>query len=92
MWIGLQRDTKEENGSNFGLQNVNYYELTATERIHILDYVLTENYEIYTRDVEDYVEVMVYDKLLCDYYDEEQSGRLNLFNFWGNVVCGKLAL
>lgn len=71
--------------------NVNYYDLSEGEKIHILSNVLDENYEIYKRTTEDVTEIMVYDTILNNYYDEEQDDYCNLLNFWNEVVIEELA-
>ena len=71
MWSLIVRNGNKSKCKNM-CKNVNYYDLSEEERIHILNLVLDENCEIYKRKVEDTIEVMIYNRELRVYFDEEQ--------------------
>ena len=88
MWEYVKRNSASKEPSN---KSLNYYELSEVEKINVLNSVLGDTYEIYKRKVADTIEVMVYDRELNVYYDEEQFGYLNIINFWNDVVVAKVS-
>lgn len=90
MWryVNNTNSTKQLNNV---VGNMNFYDVEVEDKIHILTTVLSSNYEVYIRDVEDVIEIMVYDRELNNYYDEEQGGYNNIINFWEETVVPRLA-
>lgn len=90
MWEFVEK-IGEKSQCQIMCENVNYYDLSEEEKIHILSTVLDENYEVYKRGIEDTIEIMIYNRELRVYYDEEQDDYRNIINFWNDVVVEELA-
>lgn len=69
--------------------NVNYYEQTMEEKIHTLDSLLDDTFEIYYRDNGN---VMLYNLITGDYIDDNGEGACNLPIFWSGLLQEHLSL
>jgi hypothetical protein len=70
-------------------QDVNYYEQTTEGKIHILDSLLDDSFEIYHRDNGN---VMLYNQITGDYIDDNGEGACNLPIFWNGLLQEHLSL
>jgi hypothetical protein len=67
--------------SSVKVENVScgdYYNLTIQERVHILDHLLDDSFEIYLRNEE---RIMLYNTITGDYIDDNGVGACNLHLF-----------
>jgi hypothetical protein len=62
--------------------HIDYYERTTEEKIHILDYLLDDSFEIYYRNSGG---IMLYNTISGDYIDENGVGACNLPLFLGGL-------
>lgn len=69
--------------------HINYYDRTTEEKIHILNHLLDDSFEIYYRDSGN---VMLYNTITGDYIDENGVGACNLPIFWDGLLKEHLAL
>jgi len=86
MYYPVNKEVAKES-FNTKLLRVSYYDLSATDIILGLCYMLNSDYDVYFDfSKSGIIGVMVHNRTLCLYYDDEQDGFCNLANLWAEVV------
>jgi hypothetical protein len=65
------------------LHRVDYYDLSQMGKIHILDELLDDSFEIYYRYNG---HIMIFNTITCEYIDENGNGACNLNVFWKGLM------
>jgi len=66
------------------VHNFDYYDLSPQERIHILDCLLDDSFEIYFRN--DTNEIMLYNLITGEYIDNNQEAECDLQTIWQCLI------
>jgi hypothetical protein len=77
------------NKQELSAHDINYYEQNREEKIHILDSILDDSFEIYYRDNGN---VMLYNLISDDYIHDNGEGACNLPIFWNGLLQEHLSL